>query len=111
MTRAEFLGAASRGLGRAVAVVPSGNGPAVLAAAAGVTDDWDIHRLELLGLGDTPDTRDIFLWYYEKTACSLCREDTVRKLIERGQAPEALLRECLLDCVPDIREMAELALK
>gem|GEM_PF-4899910 len=89
------------------------DGPAILEAARTLADVWDIHGvgLDLLQIADRMEATDCLLWVYESTPCSFCRESAVRKLIETGHAPDALLQECFLDCAPDTREMAAKALK
>jgi len=85
-----------------------GDEPALLAAAKGLTDDWELHCVgcDLLRLKKDLDKLDILLWMYENTLCSYCRESVVNDLIERDLAPGWLVQECLLDCVAEIREMA-----
>ncbi|MFI5385722.1 MAG: hypothetical protein ACHQ50_06335 [Fimbriimonadales bacterium] len=89
-----------------------GDEPAFLRAVAKLTHEDDIHGagIDLRGLGNELDTRDIRIWVYETTPCSLCREGAVKRLIESGRAPEELLRECLLDCDDYTRELATKAL-
>lgn len=66
--------------------------------------------LQVTQVQKSPELAGCLRWVYEHTPCSLCREEAVRELIEREQAPEDLLRECLHDVSGDTRRMAEVAL-
>lgn len=105
-------GAAADGLGPVVTNYRSGDDTAILAAVTPLTDDWDVHGtgLDVLRLSDRLDCRDLLLWVYEQTPCSECRNSALRHLIDRVQAPELVLRECLADCLEDTREIARAAL-
>jgi hypothetical protein len=47
------------------------------------------------------------LWVAEHNPCSNCRARALKLLIERGTAPESLVRECLHDADGEARELAE----
>lgn len=54
---------------------------------------------------DLPD--EFMIWIYETTLCSFCREDAVRKLLERGTLPNNYIEECRWDARLDIRRLIE----
>jgi hypothetical protein len=53
-----------------------------------------------------PQLTDILMWVYEKTPCTMCREDVVETLYELGKLDVSILNECLYDANEDIREFA-----
>ena len=57
---------------------------------------------------DIPD--EFFIWIYDRSLCSCCRESAVDELYERGKLTERMIGECLLDCNSDIKEIAEKAI-
>lgn len=77
-----------------------------------VTDDKDeIHRIgsalvDLCQENNDPDLSELMLWVYEKTSCSICREQSVEKLLQWNSMPMDGVWECLFDCSEKIRVMA-----
>ena len=68
---------------------------------------------DLIKVIDTQKTLELQacgLWIYENTPCANCRRRIVEILVELKQAPKTLLKECLQDCSPEIRDFAEKAL-
>ena len=90
----------------------SGDEGPMLAALNSLSDADNVHHAgcDILRIENGIDKRDLLLWIYEHGPCSFCRESAVNDLIQAGQAPDWLLKECLLDCVSDTRELATTAL-
>lgn len=57
-----------------------------------------------------PELINIFLWAYENSPCSMCRESVVNRMTGLEIAPRKLLMECLADSYGDTRKLARLAL-
>jgi hypothetical protein len=53
----------------------------------------------------------LLAWSYDHAGCTNCREDCVKKILELGCAPAAILDECRFDSSADIRELARLGTK
>ena len=71
----------------------------------------DIHRFGLsissIAEGNrTKDMKDMLLWVYENTPCSMCRERAVKRLDEIEELSQEIIDECLWDGCEDIREFA-----
>lgn len=78
-----------------------------------LTDEYELHSVgsDLLMFKGDLDMESLLTWVYENTPCSFCRNSAVHDLIKSKKAKSELLQECLLDCDPDTREVAEAALK
>jgi hypothetical protein len=55
---------------------------------------------------ETAECRDVLMWVYENTPCSLCRGEAVKILAASKCLPEAVIRECLDDCSVETRAFA-----
>ncbi len=86
-------------------------------AIAGV-ENWTAELRHDIAMGlrsifverNTPECRDLLIWAYEQTPCSLCRNGIVEILLCSGVAPKWLTEECLHDCDPGTRAMAQEAI-
>lgn len=65
--------------------------------------------LNLLASAPVPpnETRDMLLALYEKTPCSLCREQIVRRLHDHDLVPGWMARECEFDADPETASIFE----
>ncbi|MGM9681527.1 MAG: hypothetical protein ACI3XR_08485 [Eubacteriales bacterium] len=70
-------------------------------------DSSSWHRISLTILSDTDYgltlPKEFFLWIYENSLCSCCREYAVRTLGKRRWLTDDLIRECAYDSNLDIR--------
>ncbi len=77
-------------------------------------DDDAIHGIVLdivhISKEPVPELLDCFMWAYEHSPCSMCRESVVNRMTDLRIAPLAVLQECLMDCSEETRKLAGLAL-
>ncbi len=59
--------------------------------------------IDIFGENPGPDAPAPLLLVYEHSRCTICRESAVDLLLDGGQAPAWLLKECRHDCDKDIR--------
>lgn len=92
-----------------------GDEPRILAALRPAEDRNDLHRQcwWLVGKekGRPHWPASLVIWGYEHTPCELCRNDAVRHLLERNEAPRWLLEEACEDSDEQTREQARAALQ
>ncbi|MEM7591252.1 MAG: hypothetical protein AAF383_07000 [Cyanobacteria bacterium P01_A01_bin.83] len=62
--------------------------------------------MKIIDTHKTPELIPCSLWIYEQTPCTYCRKSILKILISLQQVPPAVIKECLQDCSPDIRALA-----
>ena len=50
---------------------------------------------------------DLLRWDYENNPCTLCRSDTVTRMLGIGALSPRLISECLHDANEEIRQLAQ----
>jgi len=76
-----------------------------------VTVDKDeIHRIgsalvDLCQENNDPDLSELMLWVYEKTCCSICREQSIERLFQWNAMPMHCMQEAMFDSSKYIRRM------
>lgn len=56
---------------------------------------------------DDPRTYGHLVWVYDHTYCSCCRRKAVEILASQGMLQKAIRKQCLFDCDPLTRQIAE----
>lgn len=68
------------------------------------TSGWHSVVRQILETDNEIFLPDEFLTFiYENSLCSGCRENAVKKLLNRNLLTDKMISECLLDCNEDIR--------
>jgi hypothetical protein len=72
-----------------------------------VAHDIGAGILDIAAAQPQPELSGCLVWVYENTPCAICRERSVRSLLERERASDGLLLECVWDCSEAIRTLAK----